>query len=55
MRSIPGLIIHPRRSWAVALLLATLGILIIGLWGQAERTPTADRLASRRCGQHDRR
>ena len=41
MRSIPGLIIHPRRSWAVALLLATIGILIIGVWGQADHTPSS--------------
>ncbi len=39
--SISALIVHPKRSWLVALLVAILGVLIIGALGQAERTTGA--------------
>ena len=36
---ISTLLVHPRRSWLVATVVAILGVLIIGGLGQAERTP----------------
>lgn len=39
MHRISSLLLHPRRSWLVALIVAVFGVLVIGGLGQAERTP----------------